>query len=61
MPRYTYTCEPCGSTTIHDAPVKDRHTLAPTCAQCGIQMTLTVTPVGMSFKGQGWTPKFGPL
>jgi len=61
MPRYTYTCPTCDQTTLKDVPVKDRHILAPTCPTCATLMVLTVTPVGMSFKGQGWTPKFGPL
>jgi len=61
MPRYTYTCPTCAQTTLKDVPIKDRHEAAPTCAACATLMVLTVTPVGMSFKGQGWTPKFGPL
>lgn len=60
MPVYRYTCPSCGATIEQRVAVEDRHRLAPIC-KCDSAMELTILPAGMSFKGQGWTPKFGPL
>lgn len=59
MPVYRYLCA-CGGWTEQRVPVEERHTAAPTCS-CGQRMELTVLSPGVQFKGQGWTPKFGPV
>lgn len=61
MPRYDYTCPTCGQTVERAHPSTDAAMAEPRlCPSDGTPMERVIRPVGVSFKGQGWTPKFGP-
>lgn len=61
MPRYDYTCPTCGQTVELAHSSTDAAMAEPRpCPTDATPMTRVIRPVGVSFKGQGWTPKFGP-
>lgn len=61
MPTYEYVCDTadCGGTVTLRVPVKDKPDVVQ-CPNCGVVMEQNFSAPGISFKGQGWTPKFGP-
>jgi len=59
VPVYEYHCKGCGANLELSRAIPDRP-LAPACEVCGRSMERVWTPVGIVFKGSGWTtPKGG--
>ncbi len=61
MPRYRYVCDvaDCGGSTDLVCKVSEKPDLVQ-CPNCGSIMDQDFSGQGQSFKGGGWTPKFGP-
>lgn len=64
MPVYPFKCPKCGSELEFSLSVKCYElSLPPNCFEPGcdgqVEMQRVFTPVGIHFKGGGWTPKFG--
>lgn len=61
MPRYEYQCPTCHGLHELSHPSSDAAMAEPRpCPVDGMPMERVIRPVGVSFKGGGWTPKFGP-
>lgn len=61
MPTYVFECPKCRQQIEIDQTVKEHETFAPTCVADGCDgqqfMTTVIQPVGLVFKGSGWTQK----
>lgn len=58
MPRYAYTCKPCG-TEKHEIKKVDERDNAPVCDECKLKMERTVSQTSPpKFNAPGFTPKF---
>ena len=45
MPIYAYKCPDCGADRDAFNSIDERHTSAPNCATCAVQMTMVISPV----------------
>lgn len=62
MPRYDYQCPTCQRfVELAHAATDEAMAEARPCPTDGTPMARVLRPVGVSFKGKGWTPKFGPV
>lgn len=54
MPRYDYKCKKCGVIEIeHKMNEKVK-----ICPKCGEKIEKLINSPSISFKGEGWTPKY---
>ena len=52
MPIYDFYCEPCNESEEHFFGFADKQEVV--CVECGADMTKTIFPVVVIFKGDGW-------
>jgi putative FmdB family regulatory protein len=51
-PMYDFYCAKCNESEEHFFGFADKQEV--TCVECGANMTKTIFPVGVVFKGGGW-------
>jgi putative FmdB family regulatory protein len=61
MPTYHYKCDTpeCDGEVEFICTVKEKPDVVQ-CPKCGVKMEQIYSLGGISFKGHGWTPRFGP-
>lgn len=61
MPTYVYECPKCKAQTEIIAKITETR-IAPVCVESGCDgqqtMSQILFPVGVSFRGSGWTPRY---